>query len=68
MGVLLEGVQTELALADSPARQIPLGPVDETRLSDDVRKLKRWAQDGSDLKQAAARRDCLEWLKSEYLE
>ena len=61
MGVLLEGVQTELALADSPARQIPLGPVDETRLSDDVRKLKRWAQD-------AARRDCLEWLKSEYLE
>jgi iron(III) transport system substrate-binding protein len=61
--------QTELALSRSAARQIPLGPVDEAQLSDDVRQLKAWAADGYDLNQLAdAHRECLAWLKSEYLE
>jgi iron(III) transport system substrate-binding protein len=61
--------ETELALSASDARQVPLGPVDESALSDDVRELQSWAADGYDLNQlAAAHRECLEWLKSEYLE
>jgi len=97
----------ELELAASKSRQIPLGPVDETRLDPDVRRLKHWAADpsgnpetpsgsrGPDVsglrppksptrhsrygdgtgsgtqagltKLAEARRDCLAWLRSEYL-
>jgi iron(III) transport system substrate-binding protein len=61
--------QTELALSKSTARQIPLGPVDESQLSDEVRQLKEWAADGYDLNQLAdAHRECLAWLKTEYLE
>lgn len=61
--------ETELKLSKSKARQIPLGPVDESQLSDDVRRLKEWAQDGYDLNQLAGARDeCLAWLKSEYLQ
>lgn len=61
--------ETELALSQSKARQIPLGPVDESRLSDDVRRLKAWSDDGYDLNELASARDeCLDWLKSEYLE
>ncbi len=61
--------QTELELSASDARQVPLGPVDESQLSDDVRQLQEWARDGYDLTPlAAAHRECLAWLKSEYLE
>jgi iron(III) transport system substrate-binding protein len=61
--------QTEIALSASDARQVPLGPVDESKLSDDVRQLQEWARDGYDLNPlAAAHRECLAWLKSEYLE
>ena len=61
--------ETELALADSQARQIPLGPIDESRLSDEVRQLKIWAEESCDLKRAITGRDeCLNWLKAEYLE
>lgn len=65
----LLSAETELALSKSAARQIPLGPVDESLLSEDVRQLKEWAADGYDLNPLGeARTECLGWLKSEYLE
>ena len=64
----LASAETELALARSKSRQVLLGPVDETRLPDEVRRLKEWAADGIDLRPLLpARRECLQWLKSEYL-
>lgn len=64
----LLSAETELALAQSDARQIPLGPVDESRLPDEVRSLKRWAADGCALSSLApAARDCRAWLKALYL-
>jgi iron(III) transport system substrate-binding protein len=65
----LLSAETELALSKSDARQIPLGPVDEGQLSEEVRQLKEWARDGYDLNQlSTAHRECLAWLKTEYLE
>lgn len=64
----LGSAETELTLARSKSRQVPLGPVDETQLPDDVRRMKSWADDGIDLRPLLpARRECLEWLKTEYL-
>ena len=60
--------ETELALANSKSRQIPLGAVDQDRLSADVRELAVWARDGYPLSSLGeARKACLSWLKSEYL-
>ena len=60
--------ETELALARSKSRQIPLGPVPGDQLPVEVRELSEWAKEGVDLRQlGAARAACLEWLKSEYL-
>ena len=60
--------ETELALARSKSRQIPLGPVDTERVPDDVKQIQAWAADSADIKAvAAARKPCLEWLTSEYL-
>lgn len=59
----------ELALAHAKSRQIPLGPVENARLPEDVKQLQRWAADGvplGDLGGASA--ECLAWLKSEYLQ
>lgn len=64
----LLSAETELALARSSARQVPLGPLDAASLPEEVRELQRWAADGvplTDLSQARA--ECLAWLKSEYL-
>ena len=64
----LASADTELALARSKSRQVPLGPVDETLLPKEVRRLKEWAAEGIDLRPLLpARRECLQWLKSEYL-
>jgi iron(III) transport system substrate-binding protein len=61
--------EIELELSRSTARQIPLGPVDETQLSEDVGQLKAWAGEGYDLNPLAEPREaCLDWLMSEYLE
>jgi iron(III) transport system substrate-binding protein len=61
--------ETELALARSKARQIPLGPTSTDRFPADVRALAEWAKDGVDLRPLGpARSACLEWLKSEYLQ
>lgn len=63
----LLSAEIELALAKSTARQIPLGEVDESRLSDDVRGLKQWAADGYDLRDlGSARTECLDWLRHAY--
>lgn len=63
----LLSAETELALARSPSRQIPLGPVDETQLTDDVQQLRKWARHGMSLDGLAdSRSACLEWLKVEY--
>jgi iron(III) transport system substrate-binding protein len=60
--------ETELALAASKSRQIPLGPVHESKLSDEVRQLKAWSEDGYKLTAlGSASVECLRWLKSEYL-
>ncbi|REJ93313.1 MAG: hypothetical protein DWQ29_03995 [Planctomycetota bacterium] len=59
--------ETELKLAASASRQIPLGPVDEDELPEDVKPLARWAQESADLTTlGGARRECLQWLKAEY--
>lgn len=64
----LLSAQTELALARSPSRQIPLGPVSVSELPEEVRALAGWAAQGVPLKDVrAARAECLAWLKSEYL-
>jgi iron(III) transport system substrate-binding protein len=58
--------RVELDLAASASRQIPLGPVDTAKLSDDVRRLKGWAEQGCELHElTAARRDVLKYLQSE---
>lgn len=58
----------EIQLSQSTARQIPLGPVDDTKLSNDVKRLKTWAADGYPLVELnPSRQDALDWLKSEYL-
>jgi iron(III) transport system substrate-binding protein len=59
--------ETELALANSGSRQVPLGPVDEARLPAEVRALREPASHGIPLAGLlGARNDCLAWLKSEY--
>jgi iron(III) transport system substrate-binding protein len=64
----LLSAETELALAKSSSRQVPLGQVNEDSLPDDVRRLRPWAKDGYDLTQLEKAADeCLEWLKSEYV-
>jgi iron(III) transport system substrate-binding protein len=64
----LLSAETELALAKSKSRQIPLGPVAAEQLPAEVRELQGWAADGLSLTDLRAARDeCLAWLKSEYV-
>ena len=59
----LLSAEVELKLAQSEARQIPLGRVDEAQIPEEVRPLVEWAREGHDLRTyAAARMACLEWL------
>ncbi|MSR56110.1 MAG: extracellular solute-binding protein [Planctomycetaceae bacterium] len=65
----LLSAQTELQLARSASRQIPLGSVAEGDLPADVRPLVLWAAQGADLRPLLASRTAvIEWLKSEYLQ
>lgn len=64
----LASAEVELQLARSKSRQIPLGPVNDEELPAEVRQLKVWAADGVDLRPLlSARRECLQWLRSEYV-
>ncbi len=65
----LLSADTELALAKSKSRQIPLGPVDEFRLPAEVRELREFTARSVPLAGLVkARAECLAWLKSEYAE
>lgn len=58
---------TETALANGPGRQIPLGSVDETALSDDVRGLVPFAAESVDLRSLEdVAGPCLEWLAGAF--
>lgn len=60
--------ETELTLARSAARQIPLGEVSGS-LPQDVEPLAAWAKDGADLRPLLlARKSVIDWLKSESLQ
>lgn len=64
----LASAETELALARSKSRQVPVGPVNSADLPEDVRPMKAWADAGIDLRPLLqTRHECLQWLKSEYL-
>ena len=64
----LLSAQTELALARSTSRQIPLGPCDPSQLPQEVRDLLPFAARGVPLTDLlTARNECLAWLKGEYL-
>ncbi len=59
--------EVELALARSASRQIPLGPVDRTRLPPEVAELTDWAAEGVPLDGAAEHdQEVLDWLAEEY--
>jgi len=63
----LLSAETELSLAKSASRQVPLGPVDESQLPGEVRQLAGWAAEGVSLVGLErSRAACLAWLKSEY--
>jgi len=65
----LLSAETELALAKSKSRQIPLGPVDERQLPAEVRGLREFATRSVPLAGLVkARNECLAWLKQEYAE
>lgn len=58
--------QTELILARSPARQIPLGPIGDETLPSEVEQLVIWAKDSLDLRNLLiARNEVLAWLRGE---
>jgi iron(III) transport system substrate-binding protein len=57
--------ETELALARSKSRQVPLSPVAEEQLPEEVRAMRSWVTDGAPLSPLVkARAACLDWLKS----
>ena len=61
--------ESELAMARSSSRQIPLGPVEKQDLPKEVQQLAEWAADGYDLNQLPdSYPDCLGWLLAEYNE
>jgi len=65
----LLSAETELRLARSESRQVPLGAVDESQIPEEVRPLVAWGADGADLRPLLpARRAVVTWLKSEYLQ
>lgn len=63
----LLSAETELRLAKSGSRQIPLGMIDTEKLPAEVRELTMLAKESWDISTAAPARDaCLAWLKQEY--
>lgn len=64
----LLSADTELKLARCKSRQIPLGPVDESRIPGDVRQLRVWAADGARCtpELADSHAQCLQWLTQVY--
>jgi iron(III) transport system substrate-binding protein len=64
----LTSARSELSLAHSPSRQIPLGPVDESGLPREVRSLMPFVKRAYTFRdQAVASEECLRWLREEYV-
>lgn len=64
----LLSAETELRLANSESRQIPLGSVDNEKVPEELRPLVEWGAQGADLRPLLpARQAVIRWLKSEYL-
>jgi iron(III) transport system substrate-binding protein len=64
----LLSAETELRLARSESRQIPLGPIETEKIPEELRPLVEWAAEGADLRPLLpARQAVIRWLKSEYL-
>lgn len=62
----LASAETELRLARSKSRQIPLGPVGNAEVPHDVQRLQTWAADSFDLRGLLPEREaCLAWLRQE---
>jgi iron(III) transport system substrate-binding protein len=62
----LLSAETELALAGSRSRQVPLGPVDESALPEQVREIRSWLTRAVPLTELGpARQACLHWLQQE---
>lgn len=62
----LLSAETELKLARSESRQVPLGPVAEKDLPEEVRPLAAWAAEGADLRPLLPdRRAVIDWLQAE---
>ena len=61
----LLSAETELLLANSPARQIPIGPVDNAKLPPEVSAWAEAAKNSIDLRELLDERNaCLEWIRS----
>jgi iron(III) transport system substrate-binding protein len=59
----------ELLLAGTQSRQVPLGPVDDAKLSDQVRQQRPWTTNPIPMERLnESRAATLAWLKSEYLQ
>ena len=60
----LTSADTELALARSKSRQVPLGPVPEDQLPEEVRAMRPWVAQSVPLPPLSkSRTECLSWLK-----
>ncbi len=56
--------ECEVVLANSKSRQIPLGPVDEKKIPEEVWELKKWADEGISLSELSdIYPKCIQWLK-----
>jgi iron(III) transport system substrate-binding protein len=65
----LLSAENELALAASPSRQVPLGPVDESALPEQVREIRPWLAQAVPLAELGpARLACLRWLQQEGID
>lgn len=63
----LLSAETELQLARSSARQVPLGQVSLEELPAEVRQMQLWIENTISLSQLnSVRPECLDWLKSKY--
>jgi iron(III) transport system substrate-binding protein len=62
----LLSAETELALARSKSRQVPLGVISDDQLPEEVRAMRPWVgESASLLSLSKARGECLAWLKGQ---
>ena len=62
----LTSAETERALARSKSRQIPLGPIADEQLPEEVRAMRPWVGESIPLSLLAkSRAACLDWLKQQ---